>query len=92
MEGLRERLPALDFIPSDELGIPSKYKEAINYLYSLTQSGIKLGLKNTAQLLQQFGDPQLKKTTIHIGGTNGKGSTAAITESILKASGYKVGL
>ena len=70
----------------------SKYKEAINYLYSLTQSGIKLGLKNTAQLLHQFGDPQLKKTTIHIGGTNGKGSTAAITESILKASGYKVGL
>jgi dihydrofolate synthase / folylpolyglutamate synthase len=70
----------------------SKYKEALNYIYSLTQSGIKLGLKNTAQILQQFGDPQLKKTTIHIAGTNGKGSTAAITESILKASGYKVGL
>ena len=70
----------------------SKYKEALNYLYSLTQSGIKLGLKNTAQLLHQFGDQQLKKTTVHIGGTNGKGSTAAITESILKASGYKVGL
>lgn len=70
----------------------SKYKEALNYIYSLTQSGIKLGLKNTAQILQQFGNPQLKKTTIHIGGTNGKGSTAAITESILRASGYKVGL
>jgi dihydrofolate synthase / folylpolyglutamate synthase len=70
----------------------SKYKEALNYIYSLTKSGIKLGLKNTAQILQQFGDPQLKKITIHISGTNGKGSTAAITESILKASGYKVGL
>ena len=70
----------------------SKYQEALNYLYSLTQSGIKLGLKNTAQLLQYFGDPQLNTPTIHIGGTNGKGSTAAITESILKASGYKVGL
>ncbi len=70
----------------------SKYQEALNYLYSLTQSGIKLGLKNTALLLQHFGDPQLKTPTIHIGGTNGKGSTAAITESILKASGYKVGL
>jgi dihydrofolate synthase/folylpolyglutamate synthase len=69
-----------------------KYQEALNYLYSLTQSGIKLGLKNTAKLLQHFGDPQLKTPTIHIGGTNGKGSTAAITESILKASGYKVGL
>jgi dihydrofolate synthase / folylpolyglutamate synthase len=70
----------------------SKYKEALNYIYSLTPSGIKLGLKNTAQILQQFGNPQLKKITIHIGGTNGKGSTAAITESILRASGYKVGL
>ncbi len=70
----------------------SNYQEAINYLYSLTQSGIKLGLKNTARILQHFGDPQLKTTTIHIGGTNGKGSTAAITESILKTSGYKVGL
>jgi dihydrofolate synthase / folylpolyglutamate synthase len=70
----------------------SKYQEALNYLYSLTQSGIKLGLKNTAQLLQYFGDPQLNTPTIHIGGTNGKGSTAAITDSILKASGYKVGL
>lgn len=70
----------------------SKYQEALNFLYSLTQSGIKLGLKNTAQLLQHFGNPQLKTPTIHIAGTNGKGSTAAITESILKASGYRVGL
>ena len=70
----------------------SNYQEALDYLTSLTQSGIKLGLKNTAQILQHFGDPQLKTRTIHIGGTNGKGSTAAITESILRASGYKVGL
>lgn len=70
----------------------SNYQEAINYLFSLTQSGIKLGLKNTAQLLQHFGNPQLKIPTVHIAGTNGKGSTAAITESILRASGKKVGL
>jgi dihydrofolate synthase / folylpolyglutamate synthase len=70
----------------------SSYQEALDYLYSLAQSGIKLGLKNTARLLQHFGDPQLKARTIHIAGTNGKGSTAAITESILRASGYKVGL
>ncbi len=69
-----------------------RYQETLNYLYSLTQSGIKLGLKNTSLLLQFFGDPQLKTRTIHIGGTNGKGSTAAMTESILRASGYKVGL
>jgi dihydrofolate synthase/folylpolyglutamate synthase len=70
----------------------SNYQNALNYIYSLTQSGIKLGLKNTSRLLHHFGNPQLKTPTVHIGGTNGKGSTAAITESILKAGGYKVGL
>jgi dihydrofolate synthase / folylpolyglutamate synthase len=68
------------------------YQEALNHLYSLTHSGIKLGLKNTSRLLKHFGNPQLKTRTIHIAGTNGKGSTAAITESILRTSGYKVGL
>ena len=37
----------------------SNYQDALSYLYSLTQSGIKLGLKNTAQLLKHFGNPQL---------------------------------
>ena len=68
------------------------YQEALNYLYSLTQSGIKLGLNNTSLLLQYFGEPQLHGRTIHIAGTNGKGSTAAMIESILSTSGYKVGL
>ncbi|MBT5867851.1 MAG: bifunctional folylpolyglutamate synthase/dihydrofolate synthase [Nitrospinaceae bacterium] len=70
----------------------STYQEALNYLYSLTQSGIKLGLKNTGLLLQYFGEPQLHGRTIHIAGTNGKGSTAAMIESILTTAGYKVGL
>ena len=68
------------------------YQEALKYLYSLTQSGIKLGLNNTSLLLQYFGEPQLHGRTIHIAGTNGKGSTAAMIESILSTSGYKVGL
>lgn len=70
----------------------SSYQEAIKYLYSLTQSGIKLGLNNTARLLQHFSDPHIGTRTVHIAGTNGKGSTAAITESILRTSGYRVGL
>ena len=70
----------------------SNYQEALDYLYSLTKSGIKLGLNNTSRLLKHFDNPQLNIPTIHIAGTNGKGSTAAITESILRASGLKVGL
>ena len=68
------------------------YQESIDYLYSLSHSGIKLGLQNTAEVLKYFGDPQLKTATVHIAGTNGKGSTAAITESILTTADYKVGL
>ena len=70
----------------------SRYRDALGYLYGLTNSGIKLGLKNTSQLLEYFGNPQLGIRTIHISGTNGKGSTAAITESILRAAGLKTGL
>ena len=54
--------------------------------------GIKLGLDNTSRLLDHFGNPQLAIPAVHIAGTNGKGSTAAFTESILRASGKKVGL
>ena len=70
----------------------SRYRDALDYLYSLTNSGIKLGLENTSKLLQHFGNPQLGTRTIHISGTNGKGSTAAITESILRTTGLKTGL
>ena len=68
------------------------YQESLDYLYSLARLGIKLGLENTKRLLDHFGNPQLKTPTIHIAGTNGKGSTAAYVESILRASGYRVGL
>ncbi|MDH5762512.1 MAG: bifunctional folylpolyglutamate synthase/dihydrofolate synthase [Nitrospinota bacterium] len=68
------------------------YQESIDYLYSLARLGIKLGLENTSQLLDYFDNPQLKTPTIHIAGTNGKGSVASFSESILRASGHQVGL
>ena len=68
------------------------YQDSLDYLYSLARLGIKLGLENTTRLLDYFGNPELKIPTVHIAGTNGKGSTAAFVESILRASGYRVGL
>ncbi|MFQ5482712.1 MAG: bifunctional folylpolyglutamate synthase/dihydrofolate synthase [Nitrospinaceae bacterium] len=68
------------------------YQESLNYLENLTQSGIKLGLENTARLLDALGNPQWPVPTVHIAGTNGKGSTAAFVESILRAAGHRVGL
>ena len=68
------------------------YNQAIEYIYGLNKYGIKLGLKNIGLLLSLFDSPHLKTKVIHIAGTNGKGSTAAMLFSILKAAGYKVGL
>ena len=64
----------------------------LNYLYSLEKFGISLGLHKIARLLEPFDNPQDKIKVIHIAGTNGKGSTAAIIESILIEHGFKVGL
>ena len=68
------------------------YQQSLDYLFSLTHSGIKLGLENTRRILAHFDNPQIKTRTIHIAGTNGKGSTAAFMESILRSAGYRVGL
>lgn len=68
------------------------YIEEINYLYSLQQFGIKLGLSNIREICSLLDNPQDKIKTIHVGGTNGKGSTAAILSAILHSAGYRVGL
>ncbi len=68
------------------------YLDSLNFLDSLSPKGIRLGLENTGKTLRHFGDPHLAVRSIHIAGTNGKGSTAAFVESILRSSGYRVGL
>ncbi|QPJ62965.1 MAG: bifunctional folylpolyglutamate synthase/dihydrofolate synthase [Candidatus Nitronauta litoralis] len=68
------------------------YEQTCDYLDDLIKSGIKLGLENTSRLLKALGNPQLKVPTVHIAGTNGKGSTAIFTESILRSAGYRTGL
>jgi dihydrofolate synthase/folylpolyglutamate synthase len=68
------------------------YKEALEYLYGLQKYGIKFGLSKTSNLLKGFGNPHKGQRYIHIAGTNGKGSVAAMLESILMESGLKVAL
>ena len=64
----------------------------LDSLYSLHRNGIKLGLEHTFQLLEFLGNPHKKLNLIHVAGTNGKGSTCAHVECILRGNGYKVGL
>ncbi|MBI1810618.1 MAG: bifunctional folylpolyglutamate synthase/dihydrofolate synthase [Nitrospirae bacterium] len=68
------------------------YTAAVNYLYGLQKHGIKLGLDNTVRLLSLLGNPQEKFHSIHVAGTNGKGSTSAMIASILQTAGFKTGL
>jgi len=65
--------------------------EAIDYLNHYGWSQWKLGLERTYELLRRVGNPQDKLKFIHVAGTNGKGSTCAMLESILRTAGYKTG-
>jgi dihydrofolate synthase/folylpolyglutamate synthase len=68
------------------------YPQAIEFLYSLRLFGMKLGLDNTLRLAAAMGHPQQRLRFIHVAGTNGKGSTCAMLESIYRAAGWRVGL
>ena len=68
------------------------YSDAIDFLYSLRWFGAKFGLTNTFKLAGLAGNPQNQLQFIHLAGTNGKGSTSAMLESIYRAAGLTVGL
>jgi len=68
------------------------YSEAIQFLYSLQMFGANFGLENTLKLAALAGNPQTQLRFIHVAGTNGKGSTCAMLESIYRAAGLRVGL
>ncbi len=76
-----------------------RYQEAIDFLYSTApmfqsvgKQGYKTGLDNTFLLDKRFGHPHKKYRTIHVAGTNGKGSTSHLIAAILQSAGYRVGL
>ena len=75
------------------------YDETVNYLFNVTPvfehigaAAYKEGLDNTIALDNHFGNPHRKYKTIHIAGTNGKGSCSHTLASILQKEGYKIGL
>ena len=68
------------------------YNEAVEWLYNIRRFGSKLGLRYIRHLLGLIGNPQDRLRSIHVTGTNGKGSTTAMVASILGAEGYRVGM
>ena len=71
--------------------MPLSYEEALAFLFPRTTT-IKFGLATTRALLQAVGNPQDVFPTIHIGGTNGKGSVSTLCAAALRAQGLRVGL
>ena len=68
------------------------YREALQWIHSRERFGIRPGLDRIRIILEELSNPHRELKVIHIGGTNGKGSTAAFAASILKESGFKTGL
>nr|MBN2277549.1 bifunctional folylpolyglutamate synthase/dihydrofolate synthase [candidate division Zixibacteria bacterium] len=68
------------------------YASALDFIMRRELFGIKLGLENIAGFLDRIGNPQNRFRSIHVAGTNGKGSTCAYIEAILRQAGYKTGI
>ncbi|ADU95052.1 bifunctional folylpolyglutamate synthase/dihydrofolate synthase [Geobacillus sp. Y412MC52] len=67
------------------------YEEAVAWIHGRLRLGIKPGLKRMEWMMEKLGHPERRVRAVHIGGTNGKGSTVAYLRSILQAAGYSVG-
>ncbi len=70
----------------------SDMESVTQWLFGLTKFGAKNGLENTRELLGRLGDPQRSFRSIHVAGSDGKGSTCALIESVLRCSGIRTGL
>ncbi len=68
------------------------YAAALDHLHGLAVFGARFGLETTQRLAAALGNPQAQLRFIHVAGTNGKGSTCAMLESIYRAAGFRVGL
>lgn len=82
------------------IDVDARYQEALDYVYSFVDSERQPGVRDAShydlrrmdELLVRLGNPHLKSKTVHITGSKGKGSTAAMIASVLTASGYTTGL
>ena len=68
----------------------SDYRSALDYLYARTTGAFKFGLDRTRALLAELGDPHLAIPSLHVAGTNGKGSSIATADAILGGRGLRV--
>ncbi len=76
----------------DQRNREDRYDETVKFLYSLERFGILLGLDNIESILGGIDNPQLRFKSVHVAGSNGKGSTSSFITNILRRAGYKTAL
>lgn len=69
----------------------SAYQRALEFLFARTGGGVKVGLSRTEELLAAAGNPHRRFPSLHVAGTNGKGSVCATLEALLRSKGLRVG-
>jgi len=96
---MRSSTKTSSILPETSSIKPMTYPETIDYLYNhlpmftrVGASAFKADLTNTIELCKRLDNPQTKFKTIHVGGTNGKGSTSHMLAAVLQTAGYKTGL
>ena len=72
--------------------LTARLQQALEALYGLERRKDKLDLEGTRALLAALGDPHLRFRSVHVAGTNGKGSTCALIERVLRSAGFRTGL
>src|SRR5205807_789491 len=93
-QGDRGLAPATHVRPSGRRGVGVRIaalEEALNFLFARTTGVYKLGLERTNALLDALGDPHRAYPVLHVAGTNGKGSSLATAEALLRSRGLRVG-
>ena len=79
-------------IPQVPAATLADYPSVKEYLYALKAGGVKFGIDRMRRLVAELDHPELSYPVIHVAGTNGKGSVAAMLESILRVAGWRTGL
>ena len=72
--------------------VPADYTAVTEFLYGLKPQGGKYGIDRMRRLAAELGHPERSLPVVHVAGTNGKGSVAAMLDAILRAAGWRVGL
>jgi len=73
-------------------GTVMNYTQALDYIHNTLKFGSRPGLMRIREMLRRLDDPQKQVKFIHVAGTNGKGSTAAMTANVLRQAGFRVGM